>query len=300
MEGDLDWLASGKQLIIEHTHAFVATFLVTTLVFSKVLCSPSAPKKSGDKISNLWFSDDVRKAHTERLFITMSPCWMAMFAAIIGTGAYEGFTRWHYLEVCGSMALVYPLVPLLLGVESDLPFFQRYWVKDNVWIIILSYVGNFHWTIYFYEMLGAAYTFDAHRFNDVPVSMFFATHAYFCFYHSLMNITIRRVHRTKFYRQSLPYVRLAVDIVTIAVLAYFTAFMETKTIEGFPYWEFKNRDRALTVGSFMYMLYFIVSFPAHLALEPSHTLSQTCWSVLGSAMLSTILLEWWRLAIGKI
>lgn len=203
------------------------------------------------------------------------------------------------------MAAVYAAVPWALGLEKHIPFTQRYWVKINAWIVILSYVGNFHWTIYFYNLLGAKYTFDAHRFNDVPIAMFLATHAYFCFYHTLMNLLIRRIRNA-----ILPFSttkKFIINVIVIACLAYITAFMETKTIEGFPYWEFQNRERALTFGSCMYMLYFVVSFPAHLSIDevvdashPKRSIGQVCWHSLGACMLVTILLEQWRLFIGQV
>ena len=36
-------------------------------------------------------------------------------------------------------------------------------------------------------------------------------------------------------------------------MAYVTAWMETKTIEGFPYWEFEDRDAALRVGPVVFL-----------------------------------------------
>ncbi len=100
----------------------------------------------------------------------------------------------------------------------------------------------------------------------------------------------------------------------IGFLAYTTAFMETKTIEGFDYWEFQNRDRALLVGSVVYMIYFIVSFPKFLqvdegvkssnrkvkSIKGAWTIEHVVWDSLGSCMLVTILLDFWRLWIGRV
>ena len=36
-----------------------------------------------------------------------------------------------------------------------------------MWIFILSFIGNYLWTHYFYNLLGASYTFKAWRLNDV-------------------------------------------------------------------------------------------------------------------------------------
>ena len=155
--------------------------------------------------------------------------------------------------------------------------------------------------------------------NDVPISMYLATHAYFCFYHSLTNVCIRRMRRTATFVRSTESQQLLLNSVFIGALAYVTAFMETKTIEGFQYWEFENRDRALVVGSVVYMLYFIVSFPMFLRVDESGattsnrrvtrstskqksgwSMSRVLWDSLGSCMLVTILLDIWRLLIGRV
>ena len=40
----------------------------------------------------------------------------------------------------------------------------------QVWIAIFSFVGNYFWTHYFFQLLGAAYTFPSWRLNDVRAS----------------------------------------------------------------------------------------------------------------------------------
>lgn len=47
-------------------------------------------------------------------------------------------------------------------------------------------------------------------------------------------------------------------IVLVGVMSYATAFTETITISGFPYYQFKDRDMAYVVGSAFYGIYFIV------------------------------------------
>lgn len=47
-------------------------------------------------------------------------------------------------------------------------------------------------------------------------------------------------------------------IVLIGAMAYTTAFMETLTISGFPYYTFVDRNMAYVVGSAFYGIYFIV------------------------------------------
>ena len=67
------------------------------------------------------------------------------------------------------MAAPCVILPLLCPGEADrlLPLRERFWVKATVWISIFSHIGNYFWTHYFFELLGAEYTFKAHRLNGV-------------------------------------------------------------------------------------------------------------------------------------
>ena len=69
-----------------------------------------------------------------------------------------------------GLAAAVPCVALpwaLGGPERGKPLAQRYWVKANLWVALFSFVGNYFWTHYFYELLGAAYTFPSWRLNGV-------------------------------------------------------------------------------------------------------------------------------------
>ena len=65
------------------------------------------------------------------------------------------------------------------------------------------------------------------------------THAYFCLYHAISNVLLRRLqHVTAGWPRVL---QLAAAAVLIFSLSYTTAFMETLTIAHFPYYTFKVR-----------------------------------------------------------
>ena len=67
-----------------------------------------------------------------------------------------------------AAALPCVLLPWWLGgPERGKPLAQRYWVKANLWIAIFSFVGNYFWTHYFYDLLGARYTFPSWQLNGV-------------------------------------------------------------------------------------------------------------------------------------
>lgn len=205
------------------------------------------------------------KRLTEIWFLSYSFVWIPCFAYIVASGCYESFTAWTYFWVCGSLALPLYLQPFLfpaLTGEEDLPLSQRHSLRANAWLAIFGFAGNYWYTHYFYNVLDARYTMPSYRLNDVPIPMFFATHFYFCFYHVISNCMLRHIDSFRATAH-----RFFFKIAAVAALAYFTAFMETLTISGFPYWEFEDRDRAYQVGSAFYGIYFIVSFPMFYQLD---------------------------------
>jgi cycloeucalenol cycloisomerase len=48
-----------------------------------------------------------------------------------------------------------------------MPWYERYTTKANLWVFCFAWIGNYFWTHYFYRILGAHYTFQAWRLNDV-------------------------------------------------------------------------------------------------------------------------------------
>jgi cycloeucalenol cycloisomerase len=184
---------------------------------------------------------------------------------------YETFTAVTYNIVCVGLALPLLLQPLLwpsVGVyisspDSARPLLERYSFKANLWLAVYSFIGNYWYTHYFYSVLKAEYSMPAHRLNNVPIALYFATHFYFSTYHVASNAALRRIVTSY-----APGPKRHILYVTfIFVFSYFTAFMETLTISSFPYYSFADRDMAYTVGSAFYGIYFLVSFPAFFAFD---------------------------------
>lgn len=78
-------------------------------------------------------------------------------------------------------------------------------------------------------MLGAYYTFKTFTLNNVPLTCYFITHAYFTFYHAFTNV-VQRVFYTWWRKDSLA--RKICAALLVALLAYFTALMEALTISS--------------------------------------------------------------------
>jgi cycloeucalenol cycloisomerase len=139
----------------------------------------------------------------------------------------------------------------------------------------------------------------AHRLNNVPIALIFATHFYFSTYHGFSNAMLRKVVTT--YEPG--FLRNILYVGVVVVFSYFTAFMETLTISSYPYYAFENRIMAYTVGSAFYGIYFLVSFPAFFIFDekvdkasaPKVTVWDTFVSSCGHGMMILTLLDFVRL-----
>jgi cycloeucalenol cycloisomerase len=99
---------------------------------------------------------------------------VSFFGWIVLSRVFEHFTPTIYMGL-GVLIAAPPIVwPLLFPVhETDraLPWTERFTTKANLWIFCFAWIGNYFWTHYFYRILGAVYTFQAHRLNDVRTAL---------------------------------------------------------------------------------------------------------------------------------
>ena len=207
--------------------------------------------------------------------LSYTPVWIFAFGCIVAFGLYENFDNWSYMKVCVGLSLPFLLQPIVLpsggeffstnysSPDTKRPLFERYSFKANVWIAVYSFIGNYWYTHYFYSVLRAKYTMPAHRLNNVPLALYFATHFYFSTYHVFSNLLLRKIVTTY-----VPGIARTILYVTVVLtFAYFTAFMETLTISAYPDYSFEDRNMAYTIGSAFYGIYFIVSFPAFFVFD---------------------------------
>lgn len=270
------------------------------------------PANSSKSSSSSSFLPDAASQPSKRAYeifvAAYTPVWIAAFVVIVTGQLYEDFSPTMYIVVCGGLALPFLLQPVLLpgalqqSPDANRRLTQRYAFKANVWLAVYSFIGNYWYTHYFYSVLSAAYTMpNAIRLNNVPIAMFCATHFYFSSYHLFSNAILRKIVTT--YQPTA--LRHVLFVATVAVFAYFTAFMETLTISAYPYWTFEDRDMAYAVGSAFYGIYFIVSFPAFFFLdnEIDHSSRQgrsiSVWETIvsscGYGMMILLLLDFVRL-----
>lgn len=253
-----------------------------------------------------WLAPSLSRRWGELFFLAYSPFWIALcLGVVVPLQLYEKFQELEYLILGLVCALPTFTLPIFFVGKEDAkkPWYKRYWVKANIWVFIFGFVGNYFWTHYFYTVLGATYSFPSYKLNHVPLTTFLLTHSYFLFYHMISNFTIRRLRYATAGIQN-TIVRNLIEAVWIFVLSIVTAFMEALTIANFPYYEMVDRGAMYKFGSFFYAIYFFVSFPMFYRLDANPqkpwTLSQTAIDSLAAAMLVTILLDLWRIAIGPI
>lgn len=211
-----------------------------------------------------WKAANKSKAYGETFILYYSAIWIAFLGAIVMFGWYEKFSPNDYLLVGIGIAFPCLIGPLLLAGDDEkrLPVLERYIVKANIFIFILGYIGNHFYTHYFYDVLGMRYTGplgpgEGIEINAVPVSMFLFTHPYFMTYHILATPVLRA---TRSYLQQFR-LRYLFFAVFVACFAFVTAFMETLTISGFPYYTYPDLATMLTKGSAFYAIFFAVTYP---------------------------------------
>ncbi|XP_056843730.1 cycloeucalenol cycloisomerase-like isoform X1 [Raphanus sativus] len=136
---------------------------------------------SSDVSRSLWLAQNPSKRWGELFFLFYTPFWLTLFLGIIVPyKLYETFTELEYLLVALVSAVPAFLIPMLVIGKADrgLCWKDRYWVKANLWIIIFSYVGNYFLTHYFFQVLGASYTFPSWKMNNVPHNTFSSWHMF--------------------------------------------------------------------------------------------------------------------------
>ncbi|UJR10976.1 hypothetical protein I4U23_015161 [Adineta vaga] len=249
------------------------------------------------------FSSNPEKARAEQFFLLWSLIWISILFYIVYSQWFETFTPYHYLTL-GLLLFIFPTIfPVLFPkvfLSSHLPISRRYTTKANLYIGIFSWIANYFWTHYFYVVLHATYTFKAHRLNDVPFALYLITHSYFHLYHVLSSIMMRLVWRRMPTKGKIRYFYVGIIVI---IVSYIVAFLETFTIQHFPYYDIPDRYAMYAYGSMFYGIYFIVSFPMFARLdEEANTwnLSQTIIDVLACCMIVTQLLDFWRISIGHV
>lgn len=212
-----------------------------------------------------WTAASNSKAYGEKFMLLYSPVWIGFLAIIVIRKWYEEFRPFDYVLLGLGVSLPCVIAPVIFAgrLEKSTPLLQRYIIKANIFIGIVSYIGNHFNTHYFYNVLGVRYTGPlapgrGWEINRVPVSMFLMTHVYFMTYHVLFTPLLRAVKTSFGSSTTTQYIAMGTFVI---IAAFLTAFMETWTISGFPYYTYPDFHEMLTVGSVFYGTFFVITFP---------------------------------------
>jgi len=260
-----------------------------------------------------WFSADPGKAWAEKFFLFYSPAWMAVMALSMVLGLPRKLGDAGLLALSLLVALPLFVFPLLLRRGKDsVPWLRSYWFKANLYIALFSFVGNYFGSEYFFDVLGMTYRFPRIRLNldstllgsgrqEVPLAMYFFTHAYFMTYHTSAAVVLRRIRTSRIPAKALLFP------CAVAAVAYFWAWAETFAMAN-PLMEgifgYADRGRMLVFGSLFYALYFLVSFPLFLSIDEREDRpwnpSRVALGGLAAGMLTLLLLDLATRFVGAI
>ena len=262
-----------------------------------------APVALASERSGRWFSANPDKAWGEKFFLAYSPVWMAAF------GVYQRSRFGDHLGDVGNLfvtlAIFVPvwLVPALVHDPAPRRWYETYWFKFNVWILVYSAIGSYFLSEYFFDVLGMVYnyphlhwTLDSALLGSgkqvVPVIMYLHAHYFFVTYHTTAVVVMRRI------RTSRLNVHPLVGAVVVAVTAWFWARAEialTTAPSLADQFRYEDLAWALRWGALVYACYFIVSFPmvARVDEPPDDrwTVGRTIIDALAAGMLTFVLLD---------
>lgn len=241
------------------------------------------------------------------MFLSFTPIWIIIMFFIVKFNLYESFSANDYLSFSVCLMLPQWCLPFFMATaeEKKIPLLERYSTKANIWIGIVSYLGNHFFTHYFYTILGVRYTgplAEGVQINHVPLSMYFMTHVYFMSYHTMGTALLRIVMDVA--SNLPPYLTRLLCVAFVVSLSIFIAFAETWTISHFPYYTYPDFYTMLSYGSLFYSLFLLVTFPLFYRIDETPNelwpISRVVLEAFGGFMIVMLLADLWRIVFGNV
>jgi cycloeucalenol cycloisomerase len=251
------------------------------------------------------------KLWTERMVLAQSPIWITAVGMVMVSGVLRHWRDAEYLLFSAVVASPTILWPAFSRSRPDRnrPWSECYWFKLNLWVAIVVFFGTYIGTHYFFDLMGMRYTFEVRWFLNsdvigqnrqlVPLFMYPLTHAYFMSYYVVLMVADRFIVK-----------RLGLGaggaFFVVMLLAYSLAYVETYFMAADFFsdlFQYDNRDRMLTVGSFGYASYFVVGLPVVRRMDARGelwSLQRVVIEALATCMAILLLLEVWAKVVGPL
>jgi cycloeucalenol cycloisomerase len=260
------------------------------------------PATAAVESTGRWFSANPDKAWGEKFFLVYTPVWMTAF------GIYQRSRLGDAMGDVGNLLVTFAIfaplwiIPALFA-HTERRWYESYWFKFNLWILIYSAIGSYFLSEYFFDVLGMVYhfpnlhwTFDSALLGSgkqvVPLTMYLHADYFFVGYHTTAVIVMRRI------RTSPLNVHPLVGALVVAAAAWFWAFAEIRLTTApslADQFRYEDLSWALRWGALVYACYFIVSFPMVYRLDEnpgeSWSIERTAIEALAAGMLTFILLD---------
>lgn len=274
-------------------------------------------------MSGYWFSKNPDRAWAEKFYLYFIPIFFIYNAVMQAMGWVDSGNFWHITQ---DFLMWFPYcvaLPLILRRNSRVPWYQDYWFKLQVWMAVFVFFATYFHTEWFFSVLGMRYSFphvtlyfDSRlcgpdeatamaNHEKIPLGIYLNTMAFFTIYHNAACVVMRRVRSMT--ESMSPALKWASWIVIVAVTAYFFAYAETffyiQPAVAKNVW-YIDKARMLEIGTFCYMLYFIVSFPNVYRLDeppgPKWTLSRCVMEAGFVSMVTLFLIDLFAWVYGPI
>jgi hypothetical protein len=259
-----------------------------------------------------WFSKNPDRAWAEKLYLIFIPIFFIYNAVMQQMGWVNAGNFWHITQDLLMWAPYCVILPLILRRKTGTPWTQQWWLKFQIWVGVFVFFATYFHTEWFFSVLGMRYNFpnvslyfDSRlcgpdeatalaNHEKIPLGIYLNTMAFFTIYHNAACVVMRRVRSMT--DNASPALKWIAWILIVAAASYFFAYAETffyiqPAVAATVY--YINKDVMLRIGTYCYMLYFLVSFPNVYRLDepPGEKWSlQRCVIEAGFVSMVTLLL----------
>jgi cycloeucalenol cycloisomerase len=274
-------------------------------------------------MSGYWFSKNPDRAWAEKLYLIFIPIFFIYNAVMQQMGWVNAGDLWHIVQDLLMWLPYCVLLPWFLRRKSGVVWYHDYWFKFQIWVGVFVFFATYFHTEAFFKVLGMRYNFPnvtlyfdswlagpdqataLQNHEKIPLGIYLNTMAFFTIYHNAACVVMRRVKSMTI--SFSPAMKWVSWVVIVAAASYFFAYAETffyiqPAVANTVY--YLDKARMLAIGTYCYMLYFIVSFPNVYRLDepPGEKWSLSRCAIEASfvSMLTLLLIDLYAWVVGPI